>query len=80
MMEFSAAFYLKSLSESNQQEQLGREVGQLFDYNCQSTENILASTLEMLIPGISASDVEAFRHISPAELAQALSSLAQRDS
>ena len=32
-------------------------VGQLFDYNCQSTENILASTLEMLAPDNACSDI-----------------------
>ena len=57
MMEFTAAFYLKSLSQSNQQDQLGREVGQLFEKNCESTENILALALEMLAPDNACSDI-----------------------
>ena len=48
LMDFTAAFYLKSLSESNQQDQMGREVAQLFENNCPSTENILALAMEML--------------------------------
>ena len=57
LMEFTAAFYLKSLSQSNQQDQIGREVTQLFENNCQSTENILASALEMLAPDNACSDI-----------------------
>ena len=57
LMDFTAAFYLKSLSESNQQDQMGREVAQLFENNCPSTENILALALEMLAPEKACSDI-----------------------
>ena len=56
-MEFTAAFYIKSLSEKNQQDQLGFEIDELFQKNCDSIENILAFSLEMLAPENACSDI-----------------------
>ena len=56
-MEFTAAFYIKSLSERNQQDQLNFEIDELFQHNCDSIENILALSLEMLAPENACSDI-----------------------
>ena len=56
-MEFTAAFYIKSLSEKNQQDQLNLEIDELFQNNCDSIENILAFSLEMLAPENACSDI-----------------------
>lgn len=56
-MEFTAAFYIKSLSEKNQQDQLNFEIDELFQNNCDSIENILAFSLEMLAPENACSDI-----------------------
>ena len=56
-MEFTAAFYIKSLSEKKQQDQLNLEIKELFQNNCDSLENILAFSLEMLAPENACSDI-----------------------
>ena len=56
-MEFTAAFYLKSLSDKNQLEQLGKETQELFENNCESLEHILNYSLEMLAPLNACSDI-----------------------
>lgn len=56
-MEFTAAFYIKSLSEKNQQDQLNFEIDELFQNYCDSLENILAFSLEMLAPENACGDI-----------------------
>ena len=56
-MEFTAAFYLKSLSEKNQQDKIGKDIEALFENNSDSTENILTFALEMLAPDNACSDI-----------------------
>ena len=56
-MEFTSAFYLKSLSDKNQQDQIGKEVDSLFESHCESVENILNFALEMLAPDNACSDI-----------------------
>ena len=56
-MEFTAAFYLKSLSDKNQQDQIILELDELFKNNSDSVENILTYTLEMLAPENACSDI-----------------------
>ena len=56
-MEFTAAFYLKSLSDKNQQEKIGKDIESLFENNSDSTENILTFALEMLAPDNACSDI-----------------------
>ena len=56
-MEFAAAFYLKSLSEKNQHEELNKEIDALFDNNNDSIESILTFALEMLAPDNACTDI-----------------------
>ena len=56
-MEFAAAFYLKSLSDKNQQDQLDLELEELFQNHSDSIENILTYSLEMLAPENACSDI-----------------------
>ena len=57
LMEFTAAFYLKSLSDNNQQDQIGREVDSLCENGSDSLENVLTFALEMLAPYNACSDI-----------------------
>ena len=57
LMEFTAALYLKSLSEKNKQEQLATEMENLFNSNSDSTENILTYAVEMLASDNACSDI-----------------------
>ena len=56
-MEFTAGFYLKSLSDKNQLQHLSKEIEDLFDNNCESLEHILNYALEMLAPLNACSDI-----------------------
>ena len=57
-MEFAASFYLKSLSDKNQQEQLSQELEELFNNNnTDSVETLLSFALEMLAPDNACSDI-----------------------
>ena len=56
-MEFAAAFYIKSLSDKNQQDQLNLEIDELFQNHSDSIENILTYSLEMLAPENACSDI-----------------------
>ena len=56
-MEFTAAFYIKSLSDKNQQKQLEKDVDDLFKNNSESLENILIFALEMLASDNACSDI-----------------------
>ena len=57
LMEFTAAFYLKSLSDKNQQDRIGEEVDSLCENNSESLENVLTFALEMLAPDNACSDI-----------------------
>ena len=56
-LEFAAAFYLKSLSEKNNQDQLGVEMVEMFENNTECIETILNFALEMLAADNAGSDI-----------------------
>ena len=57
LMEFTAAFYIKSLSDKNQQKELEKKIDDLFENNSESLENILKFALEMLASDNACSDI-----------------------
>ena len=57
LMEFTAAFYIKSLSDKNQQKDLEKKIDDLFENNSESLENILKFALEMLASDNACSDI-----------------------
>ena len=57
LMEFTAAFYIKSLSDKNQQKELEKKIDDMFENNSESLENILKFALEMLASDNACSDI-----------------------
>ena len=57
LMEFTAAFYIKSLSDKNHQKELEKKIDDLFENNSESLENILKFALEMLASDNACSDI-----------------------